>query len=145
MIWELKLKEGSSTKSILRVQLAGKCRRLPWAGWELLQRVPPRDPWKAAQGPASKVGAGSGTKRQSNQRAGQSKGNPDTRQHSRLEMVTLWSWVTCHGQQYRQPVAQSMKEGPALTGDSWQDLGRIAQTSEFGLRRVLVGSTAPSR
>lgn len=122
------------------------------ASWELswqeaaLARVgptaeaAPRHPWKAAWGPACKVSASSGTKGQSNQRTGQSKGNPGNWQNLRLKMVTLWSTSLT-----ARLSAQSMKEGPVLREGSWQQLGRIPQTSEFGLRTVLEGSTVLSR
>lgn len=103
----------------------------------------PRDLSKGARGPASQVSAGSGTKGQSNQRAGQSKGSPDNWQHYRdgndvvLGDMSLTARLSAYGPGY--------EGGSSSQGGGWQQRCRIPQASESGVRTVLVGSLVPSR
>lgn len=122
----LKLKEGSSTKSIPRAQLPGKHRRLSEAGLDWLQRLPPDVPERQPEGLACKVGVGSATKGQSNQRAGQ------TEQGNSQQLATLWEqrWRPC-GPRWHVTASKTLSLWPRV----WRKVqlsGKVAGNNEAG-------------
>lgn len=116
-----------------------KHRRLPWAGWDLLQPlIPGRQP--DAQHPRLVQvlePRDSQIKRQDRTREILTTGN--------IQKSTDGDTVVLGDMSLIEACGPESEGRSFLRGGSWQQLCRIPQASEYELRAVLVESIAPSR